>query len=130
MKKVFMSVCCVGFSQVGWAQDARFEGDVLVSSNEESVKILGRVEGETIIVKIEQDEYEASITRVTHHSLYSSWWASGPGFTLELTVVPQTGTVPELELSRCDDAWIAITAEVPLVGRSTTAASLSRLTQG
>jgi hypothetical protein len=130
MKKILVGLWCVGFSHVGWAQDARFEGNVLGSSTEEAVKILGRVEGDTITFQIEQEDYEASITRVTHHPLYSSWWASGPGFTLELTVVPQTGTLPELELSRCEDAWIAITAEVPLVERTTRAASLSRLTRG
>ena len=43
-----MSVWCVGFSHMGWAQDVKFEGDVLVSSTQEAVKILGQVEGRTI----------------------------------------------------------------------------------
>ena len=130
MKKVLMGVWCVGFSPLGWAQDAKFEGDVLVSSTEESSKIFGRVEGESVIFQIAHDEYKASITQIIHHPLYSSWRASGSGFTVELTVVPQTGKLPELELSRCEDAWIIITEEAPLMGHMTRAASLSRLTRG
>ena len=128
MRKVIVVVCGLGAISTGWAGEVLFEGDVLRPSGGAGVEVRGTLEGDKVTLSIEEDHYEATVTEVMRHPLYASWSAAGPGFTVELTVVPRTGTIPTLELSQCEDAWIAITTEVPLQHSTTYAASLSRLT--
>lgn len=129
MRTVIVLLCGLGAVPEGWAQEVRFEGDVLGRSGASGVEVQGTLDGDKVTLTIDQAHYEAQVTDITHHPLYASWMARGPGFTMELTVVPRTGTIPTLELSQCDDAWIAITTEVPLQPSRTHAASLSLLTQ-
>lgn len=129
MRTVIVVCCGLGAVPNGWAQEVWFEGDVLRPSGEAGVEVRGTLDGDRVTLAIDQARYQATVTDVTRHPLYASWTAAGPGFTMELTVVPRTGTIATLELSQCDDAWIAITTEVPLQRPTTHAASLSLLTQ-